>query len=129
MLANNGYDVKGIKKDQYRVGINANQVVYDGGAIKASRETATAQGDVEEKKNDVDMYLLRERVNNLYFGVLLAEEKIQLNEDLQALLLDNCRKVEAMVTNGTAMRADKIALSIYAVVVWVFAIISYKKSN
>lgn len=110
MLANNGYDVKGIRKDQYRVGVNANQVIYDGGAIKASKETASAQGDAEEKKNDVEMYQLRERVNNLYFGVLLAEEKIRLNEDLQALLLDNCRKVEAMVKNGTAMRADKDAI-------------------
>ena len=110
MLTSNGYDVKGIKKDQYRVGVNANQLIYDGGAIKASKGTAAAQGEVDEKKTDVDMYQLKERVNNLFFGVLLAEEKIQLNEDLQTLLLDNCRKVEAMVKNGVAMRSDKDAI-------------------
>jgi len=110
MLTSNGYDVKGIKKDQYRVGINANHLIYDGGAIKASKGTAVAQGEVDEKKTDVDMYQLKERVNNLFFGVLLAEEKIQLNEDLQTLLLDNCRKVEAMVKNGVAMRSDKDAI-------------------
>lgn len=110
MLTSNGYDVKGIRKDQYRVGISANQLIYDGGAIKASKGTAAAQGEVDEKKTDVDMYQLKERVNNLFFGVLLAEEKIQLNEDLQTLLLDNCRKVEAMVKNGVAMRSDKDAI-------------------
>lgn len=110
MLTGSGYDVKGLRKDQYKVGVNISQVVYDGGTVRASKTVAAAEGDAGEKKNDVDMYKLRERVNNLFFGVLLAQEKIRLNEDLQSLLLDNCRKVEAMVTGGTAMRADRDAI-------------------
>ena len=110
LLAGSGQEVKGISKNQYRVGVNVSQVVYDGGAIKASRAASAAEGDTEERKNDVEMYQLRERVNNLFFGVLLAEEKIRLNESLQTLLLDNCRKVEAMVEGGTALRADQNAI-------------------
>lgn len=110
MLTGSGYDVKGLKKDQYKVGVSISQVVYDGGTIKASKTAAAAEGDAMEKKNDVDMYQLRERVNNLFFGVLLTQEKIRLNEDLQSLLLDNCRKVEVMVNGGIAMRADRDAI-------------------
>mgnify|MGYP002340674741 CR=1 FL=1 len=110
MLAGTGQNVKGLKKDQYRVGLNVNQVVYDGGSIKASRKSAMAESDVEVKKNEVELYQLRERVNNLFFGVLLTEEKIRLNENLQELLLDNCRKMEAMVKGGTAMLSDQDAI-------------------
>ncbi|MGN0282901.1 MAG: TolC family protein [Prevotella sp.] len=110
MLAGTGQNVKGLKKDQYRVGLNVSQVVYDGGSIKASRKSAMAESDVEVKKNEVELYQLRERVNNLFFGVLLTEEKIRLNENLQELLLDNCRKMEAMVKGGTAMRSDQDAI-------------------
>ena len=110
MLTTNGYNAKGIKKDQYKVGISVNQVIYDGGNIKAAQATASAEGDAQARKNDVDMYQLKERVNNLFFGILLAQEKIQLNEDMQSLLLDNCRKIEAMVKGGVAMKSDEDAI-------------------
>lgn len=110
MLTANGYDAKGIKKDQYKIGVTVNQVVYDGGNIKAAQATASAESDAQARKNDVDIYQLRERVNNLFFGILLAQEKIQLNEDMQSLLLDNCRKLEAMVKSGVAMKSDEDAI-------------------
>lgn len=46
MLAQQGYDVKGLKKDQYRVAIDVNQTVYDGGLISNQKRIATLQGEV-----------------------------------------------------------------------------------
>ena len=106
MLASSGYDVKGLEKDQYKVSLDLNQVIYDGGNIRAGKAVAQAEGEADSRQTDVDMYALRDRVNNLFFGILLTEDKLRLNEDLQTLLADNCRKIEAMLTGGTAMQSD-----------------------
>lgn len=106
MLESNGYTVKGLDKDQYRFSLDLNQTIWDGGNIEAQKKVATTQGEVKMAQTDVDMYAVRDRVNNLYFGILLIEEKIQLNKDLQELLASNCSKLETMCKNGTAMQAD-----------------------
>ena len=106
MLGSNGYNVKGLDKDQYKIGFDLNQLVWDGGNLKAQKELTNWDGKIQAAQTDVEMYAIRERVNNLFFGVLLIEDKILLNQDLQTLLLSNCRKLESMLANGTAMKAD-----------------------
>lgn len=106
IMSQAGYNVKGLKKDQYKVAIDVSQTIYDGGSIKAAKQAARAEGEAKARQNDVDMFAIRGRVNNLFFGILLAEDKLKLNSDLQQLLLDNCRKLEAMVKGGTATKAD-----------------------
>lgn len=106
LLENNGYTVKGLDKDQYRFSLDLNQTIWDGGNMEAQKEAATVQGEVQMAQTDVDMYAVRDRINNLYFGILLIEDKIQLNKDLQELLMSNCSKLENMCKNGIAMQAD-----------------------
>ncbi len=106
IMSQAGYNVKGLMKDQYKVAIDVSQTIYDGGSIKAAKQAARAEGEAKARQNDVDMFAIRDRVNNLFFGILLAEDKLKLNSDLQQLLLDNCRKLEAMVKGGTATNAD-----------------------
>lgn len=106
IMSQAGYNVKGLKKDQYKVAIDVSQTIYDGGNIKAAKQAARAEGEAKARQNDVDMYAVRDRVNNLFFGILLVDDKLKINSDLQALLLDNCRKLEAMVKGGTATQAD-----------------------
>lgn len=106
IMSQAGYNVKGLKKDQYKVAIDVSQTIYDGGSIKAAKQAARAEGEAKARQNDVDIFAIRDRVNNLFFGILLAEDKLKLNSDLQQLLLDNCRKLEAMVKGGTATNAD-----------------------
>ena len=110
LLAQNGYAVKGLDKDQYQIALDLNQIIWDGGNLKAQKENVTAQGEIQTKQTDVDMYNIRERINNLYFGILLIEDKIRLNQDLQTLLQSNCDKLESMRQNGTAMQADVNAI-------------------
>ena len=106
MLGQYGYDVKGLKKDQYRIGIDVNQTVYDGGLISNQKNIARLQGEVQTAQADVDLYAIRQRVNDMYFGILLLNEKIQLNQDLQTLLQSNLDKLESLLRNGVAMQSD-----------------------
>ena len=101
-----GIDMQGLKKDQYRVGIDVQQTVFDGGAIKNQKEIARQQGKVQAAQNEVNLYNVRKRVNEMYFGLLLIDEQIALNKDLQDLLAQNEKKLASMVKGGTAAESD-----------------------
>ena len=101
-----GIDMEGLRKDQYRIGIDVQQIVYDGGAMKSQKAIARQQGEVQSAQNEVNIYNVRKRVNEMYFGLLLIDEQIQLNGDLQQLLAQNEKKLESMVKNGTAAESE-----------------------
>lgn len=105
-----GIDMKGLKKDQYRIGIDVQQTVYDGGATRNKKEVARQQGLVEEAQNDVGIYNIRRRVNEMYFALLMTDEQIQLNRDLQQLLDSSEKKLETMYRNGTAAECDYLSM-------------------
>lgn len=106
MMNGLGIDMKGLKKDQYRVGIDLQQTIYDGGAISSQKAIAREQGKVQTAQNEVNIYYVRKRVNEMYFALLMLEEQIKLNRDLQELLSGNERKLASMVKNGTAAESD-----------------------
>jgi len=106
MLNTMGVDVKGLKKDQYRVGIDVQQTIYDGGAIRGQKDIARQQGEVQAAQNEMNIYHVRKRVNEMYFALLLVNEQILLNNDLQELLNNNEKKLAAMVKGGTASESD-----------------------
>ena len=101
-----GLDMKGLKKDQYKVGIDVQQMVFDGGAISSQRDIAREQGRVQEAQTEVTMYQVRRRVNEMYFGLLMLDEQIALNNDLQSLLAANEQKLSSMWKRGTASESD-----------------------
>ncbi len=101
-----GVDMKGLAKDQYRVGFDVQQTVYDGGAISAQKRVARQQGVVQQAQLDVDLYGVRKRVNEMYFALLLLEDQIKLNSDLQEVLAASEKKLTSMVKHGTAAQCD-----------------------
>ncbi len=101
-----GVDLKGLKKDQYRVGIDVQQALYDGGAIRSQKEIARRQADVQTAETEANLYNVRARVNEMYFALLLTDEQIRLNRDLQTLLEGNEQKLQTMFCHGTAAEGD-----------------------
>ena len=101
-----GLDMKGLKKDQYRMGIDVNQTIFDGGVISSQKKIAREQGKVNAAQTEVNLYQVRKRVNEMYFSLLLLEDQIALNNDLQQLLSGNEKKLASMVKHGTAAESD-----------------------
>lgn len=101
-----GLNMQGLKKDQYRVGIDVQQTVFDGHAIKTQKAIALEQGKVQAAQNEVNIFNVRQRVNEMYFSLLLLDKQIQLNRDLQQQLSGNEKKLVSMVKNGTAAESD-----------------------
>ena len=105
-----GIDMKGLRKDQYRIAIDLNQTIYDGGAIRNRKDIAAQEGKVEEAQTEVNLYNVRERVNEMYFALLLLNDQIRLQTDLQALLQSNENKLSAMFKRGTAAESDYLSV-------------------
>ena len=106
LIRSMGVDLKGLRKDQYRVGIDVQQTLYDGGAIRSQKLVALEQGAVQEAQTEVTMYQVRRRVNEMYFALLLLDEQIKQNCDLQEVLQGNERKLQSMFKRGTASESD-----------------------
>ena len=101
-----GLNMKGLTKDQYKIGVDLQQVIYDGGAIGCQRSIARQEGKVQEAQTEANLYQVRKRVNEMYFSLLLLDEQIRLNDDVKALLLSSEKKLAAMVKGGTAATSD-----------------------
>lgn len=101
-----GIDYKGLSKDQYDAHVMVNQPIYDGGVITANKNILKAQADVQTAQLDVTMYSIRERVNQLFFSVLLIDEQLAQNQLLQDDLKLGLNTVSAMMKGGIANQTD-----------------------
>ena len=105
-----GVSLEGLKKDQYKVGVDIQQTLFDGGAITSQKEIARRQGDLETAQTEVTLYGVRQRVNDLFFSLLLLGDQVQLNQNLQEVLLANEEKLASMYKHGTAAESDYLAV-------------------
>lgn len=110
MLSQMGTDIKGLKKDQYRVGIDVNQTLYDGGAIGAQQAIAREQGAVQAAQTEVTLYAVRQRASEMYYGLLLLDDQLRLNTDLQTLLESSEKKLASLYKRGAAAECDYLAV-------------------
>lgn len=99
-------------KDQYQAVLEANQVIWDGGVISAQKKITNAGAKVEKQKLEVDLFALNERVNQLFFGLLLLNEQLIQNDLLRNELQTNYQRVTAYKQNGVANQTDLDALKV-----------------
>lgn len=106
MIAANGLDMSGIRKDQYKVAVDVSQHIWDGGQSKANREIAEAEAAEQRSRVDVSLYDLQSRIQNLYFGILLLDERVAQTQTLIEVLDANLNRMRTYHKNGVAMQSD-----------------------
>ena len=107
-----GVNVKGLSKDQYGASIDINQVVWDGGSIRSKMENIRTSTEMEAKSLETDLYAINERVNQLFFGILLFDAQLVQNRLFQEELGRNYEKMISCVQNGIANQADLDAVKV-----------------
>lgn len=101
-----GISVPSLSKDQYRLLADLNQLIYDGGATKARKQLQSGIRDVSEKQVATELYQLKERINQIFLGILYTDAQLK---QLQLLFKDidtGIQRVEAQVNNGVAFRSN-----------------------
>lgn len=101
-----------LTKDQYNAALDVSQTIWDGGVVRAQKNAIKAQAEAEKQKLEVDLYLLKERVNQLFFGVLLLNEQLSQLALIKADLQANYERVLALKENGIAGQAEVDAVRV-----------------
>ena len=101
-----GVNIESPSKDQYKILADVNQLIYDGGVIRQQKSIQQLAEDVEQQKVEVELYKLKERINQLYLGVLYLDEQLRQVDLVKADLNNGIKRVEAQVNNGTAFRSN-----------------------
>ncbi len=92
--------------------LEVQQVLWDGGDIRSRKRLTRAASEVELEKQHVDMYALTDRVNQLFFGILLLDEQLKQNSLLEEDLGRTHKQVADYIANGIATLSDLDAVSV-----------------
>lgn len=97
--------------DQYSVTLSLNQLIYDGGTISAQRTIDATQRRVDEKSVEVQMYALKQQINEAYFSLLLLQEREKSLALLEQEIKEKLEVLNSRVRNGVVLRGSVDALS------------------
>ena len=95
-----GVSMPVIPKAQYKVSVDANQLIYGGGAIDAQNSIEDYSLRINQQNNEAELYKMRERINQLYFSILLADLNAGVIANTIADLNTRLLKIKASVNDG-----------------------------
>ena len=101
-----GFTIEAAAKDQYRLVADVSQLVFDGGLTKEQKVYQQLNAAVEEQKVEVELYKLKERINQVYLGILYLAEQLKQVDLVKTDIQTGIKRIEAQVQNGTAFRSS-----------------------
>lgn len=98
--------VEPLSKDQYKVYLDLNQSIYDGGVVKKNSALQETASLVEDQKIEVELYKIKEKINQIYFGAILIDEQLIQIDLVKKDIESSLKKMESAIRNGTAFRTN-----------------------
>ncbi|HEY4193980.1 MAG TPA: TolC family protein [Mucilaginibacter sp.] len=95
-----------ISKDQYKIQGEVDQQIYDGGATKEQNTFTKANTDLLRQNLEISLYALKDRVNNIFFSILLVDAQLRQNELQKGNLQTQTQKTQAAYNNGVAYQSN-----------------------
>ncbi|MEY8760266.1 TolC family protein [Chryseobacterium tongliaoense] len=95
-----------LSKDQYKIQGEVDQMLYDGGAIHNQKELIKANTELQTQNIETNLYALKQRINTLFFSILLMDSQLKQNDLNKANLQTQVQKTEAALKYGVAYRSN-----------------------
>ncbi len=123
-------DLKPLNKDQYKATATVNQLIYNGGLINASLQAKTASLKTKQKEVEVNLYQIKTEVNQIYFSILLLQEKNMLIKAKQEQLNARIKEVKSGIEYGTILPASDKVLEVELIKIeQQLSEVAYNKNN
>ena len=106
LIPNAPFKVEPLSRDQYRLNLDMNQVVYDGGMIRHQRELTRLQSKLDDSRVEMELHRLMEKIDQLYFNVLLLDAMMGQVASVRADIDNGIRKVSAQLEGGVALKSS-----------------------
>lgn len=100
------FELPAPRKDQYQLYVDVTQVVWDGGGNRAKSRIVQAESEVGVQRVRVQLEQLHERVDDLYFTLLLLDRRLEVHMLLEQELKRQLKRVQAYESNGVANATD-----------------------
>ena len=101
-----GFSIEAPNKDQYKLVADVNQLIYDGGLTREQKTLQQLNAKVEDQKVEVELYKVKERINQLFLSILYLDEQLKQVELVKKDIETGIKKVEAQVQNGVAFKSN-----------------------
>ena len=103
--------IKPLPHEQYKITVDINQVIYDGGAIKGARALEKADLSINEKQTEADLYKLRGQINGYFFNLLLLSRQKELLNNYLEIIKKRISSMQSAINNGIIIKSDVDVLS------------------
>jgi outer membrane protein TolC len=103
--------IRPLPHEQYKVTLDVNQMIYDGGATRSARALEKADLNINEKQTETDLYKLRGQINSYYFNLLLLDRQEELLHNYLELINKRIVSMNSALANGIILRSDIDVLS------------------
>lgn len=98
--------IKPLPHEQYKITLDINQVIYDGGAVKGARALESAESKISHKQTEVDLYKLRSQLNGYYFNILLIDKQKELIQNYLEIINKRIESMGSALESGVALKSD-----------------------
>jgi outer membrane protein TolC len=98
--------LKPLPNEQYKITLDVNQVIFDGGLTRKTRDLQKADLSVNEKQTEADQYQLRGQINNYYFNLILIDHHKQLLNNFLETINSKISAMQSAVKNGIITKSD-----------------------
>ncbi|MDR2122174.1 MAG: TolC family protein [Flavobacteriaceae bacterium] len=98
--------IETMNKDQYKIYAQVEQLLWDGGQSRARAKTVKAATEIEKQQIEVSLHAIKDKINQLYFGILSINEQLKQLDILDSDLQANKDLAQSMLKNGVVMPSD-----------------------
>jgi outer membrane protein TolC len=103
--------IKPLPHEQYKITVDINQVIYDGGVIKSARDLEKADLNINQKQTETDLYKIRGQVNGFYFNLLLLSRQKELLNNYLEIIKKRITSMQSAINNGVIIKSDADVLT------------------
>lgn len=98
--------IKPLPNEQYRLTVDINQMIYDGGTVKSARALEKADLRINEKQTETELYKLRSQINSCFFNLLLLERQKDLLTNYHELINKRISAQKSARESGVILSSD-----------------------
>jgi len=95
-----------ISKDQYKIYGEVVQPITDLFTLSNQKDLVEKNAEIEIQKLEVELYKLHERIDQVFFGILLIDQQIAQTELMKKDIQTGIDKTKAAIENGIGLKSN-----------------------
>ncbi len=110
-----------LNNDQYKTSLSAQQFIFKGGEIQASKDLQNTLGGLRAKEVEVQLNQLKLQLNQVYFSILALDQQLALVREREKQLNQTLVEVKSSVENGVLLASSDRIITIELLKIQSFA--------